>query len=90
MARGWESKSVDDQIADAEAAAEERRNRQLPAAERELASRRDGLRLNRARVLQSLQTACDRRYRALLEQSLAHLNAEIAALEQSGPKAGGS
>lgn len=84
MARGWESKSVDDQIADAEAAKAERQQRTLPAAERERASRRDALMLNRARTLQSLQVACDRRYRALLEQTLAHLDAEIAALDEAG------
>jgi hypothetical protein len=84
MARGWESKSVDDQIADAEAAKAEPQNRQLSAAERERATRRDALMLNRARTLQSLQTACDRRYRALLEQTLAHLDAEITALDESG------
>ena len=84
MARGWESKSVDDQIADAEAAKAERQKRKLPAAERQRASRRDALMLNRARTLQSLQAACDRRYRALLEQTLAHLDAEIAVLDESG------
>jgi hypothetical protein len=80
MARGWESKSVEDQIAASEG---ERRQagRRPTAAERERAERRESLRLNRARTLQSLQTACDRRYRALLEDTLAHLDAELAALE---------
>lgn len=81
MARGWESKSVDDQIAAAEAAKAERGQRALTPAERDRVTRRDTLKLNRARTLQSLQTACDARYRALLEQTLAHLDAEIAALE---------
>lgn len=80
MARGWESKSVDDQMAAAEAAREERAKAIPTAAQRERAVRLETLQLNRARTLQSLQTACDRRYRALLEQTLEHLDAEIAAL----------
>ena len=81
MARGWESKSVDDQIA---AAAEAAQDRGLPpssVAERERATERETLRLNRARTLQSLQTACGRRHRALLEDTLQHLDAELARLD---------
>lgn len=81
MARGWESKSVDDQQAAAEAAKAERGRPELAPTERERATRRAALMLNRARTLQSLQAACDARYRALLEQTLAHLDAEIAALD---------
>lgn len=83
MARGWESKSVEDQVAAAEAARADRDREVLDPDERDRATRRDALKLNRSRTLQSLQTACDPRYRALLEQTLAHLDAEIAALETS-------
>ena len=83
MARGWESKSVDDQIAAAEAAAADRpATRALTPAERERETRRTALRLARGRALQDLQAACDRRHRALLEQTIDHLDAE---LEQLGP-----
>jgi hypothetical protein len=73
MARGWESKAVDDQIAAAEAAAAERSAPDRTTADRE--------QLARARALQDLQLACDRRHRALLEQTIAHLDAELAGLE---------
>jgi hypothetical protein len=43
--------------------------------------RRATLSLARARTLQDLQRACDRRHRALLEQTLAHLDAELRALD---------
>lgn len=81
MARGWESKSVEDQIAASEGTHDQAAQPEITAAQRERANRRETVRLNRARTLQSLQTACDRRYRALLEETLAHLNAELAALE---------
>lgn len=81
MARGWESKSVDDQQAAAEAEKAERGRAVPTPAERERQAMRETLMLNRARTLQSLQTACDARYRALLEQTLAHLDAEIAAID---------
>jgi hypothetical protein len=80
MARGWESKAVDDQIAAAEAAAAERSAPDRTAADRDRDARRRTLQLARARALQDLQVACDRRHRALLEQTIAHLDAELAQL----------
>jgi hypothetical protein len=80
MARGWESKSVEDQIAAREAAAAEAAKPELSAAERSTNERRQTLQLARVRALQDLQVACDRRHRALLEQTIAHLDAELARL----------
>lgn len=79
MARGWESKSVENQIADARAGTGPR----TPAKtteERERETKRTTLHLARAKTLQDLQQACDRRHRALLEQTLQHLDAEILKL----------
>mgnify|MGYP003383720192 FL=1 len=81
MARGWESKSVDDQIAAVEAAREERQKAELSGEQQSRAAARETLMLNRSRTLQSLQTACDRRHRALLEDTLAHLDRELKSLE---------
>jgi hypothetical protein len=81
MARGWESKSVEEQQ---EAAARDRAARQAPAlseADKARAQEREGLRLARARTLASLQGACNPRHRAMLEQTLAHLDAQLGALE---------
>jgi hypothetical protein len=81
MARGWESKSVEEQQ---DAAARERATRQAPAptaAEQTKAQQREGLRLARARTVASLQTACHPRHRAMLEETLAHLDRELRALE---------
>jgi hypothetical protein len=81
MARGWESKSVEEQQ---DAAARERATRQAPApspADQAKAQAREGLRLARVRTLASLQSACQPRHRAMLEQQLAHLDAQLAALD---------
>jgi hypothetical protein len=80
MARGWESKSVEDQQAAAESVRQESARPDLSPAEREREARRTALRLARTRAAQELQVACDRRHRALLEQTLAHLEAELAKL----------
>jgi len=61
MARGWESKSVDDQQAAAEAAAAEQQRPELSADERAREERRTALKLARARAAQDLQAACDKR-----------------------------
>jgi hypothetical protein len=81
MARGWESKAVDDQMAAAES---EKLNRLKPAStadERERQARREGFRLSRARILKDLESVSDARHRALLERALAHLDGEIAAVD---------
>jgi hypothetical protein len=77
MARGWESKSVEDQIAAAEQGRAARTAQELTDAERGRVQRVGTLQLARARILQQLQGVCDRRYRAQLEQSLADLDAEL-------------
>jgi hypothetical protein len=77
MARGWESKSVEDQIAARESAS---RDRQAPVADPDKDARRRSLELARARALQDLQLACDKRHRAMLEQTVAHLDEELRRL----------
>ena len=77
MARGWESKSVEDQIASA------REGRAVPrpaltAADRERQERMDGLRLARTKAVADLAKAQDERHRAMLERSLAFLDTELA------------
>jgi hypothetical protein len=81
MARGWDSKSVEDQQAAAEAEKQTRSKPELTADERERRARRDGLLLARARMRNDLESAIDARYRAMLEQAISHLDREISALE---------
>jgi hypothetical protein len=81
MARGWESKSVEDQIGAAELARAERAGAELTAEARAVATRRQTLQLSRARTLQSLQAACNPLHRALLEATLESLDTELKSLE---------
>ena len=79
MARGWESKSVESQIEDAEA-------RKKPAApaltpdEQRRRSELASLELNRVRVMNELSKASHPRYRETLLAALKHLDDKIASL----------
>ena len=87
MARGWESKAVEDQMTSAEAKAPAPPRRELTPEERDRETRRATLQLARASALQDLQRACDRRHRALLEQTVAHLDEALRKLGQPPPPA---
>jgi hypothetical protein len=79
MARGWESKSVEDQQ---EAAAQRRSidtSAEVTIADAQRKQELDGLNLSRARVLADLQRACRPAHRGMLEQALADIDAKIAA-----------
>jgi hypothetical protein len=80
MARGWESKSVEDQIQARESQVSSLKPK-LTAEEVQRLSRRDGLLAVRTRTLTSLQTVCDARHRAHLERVLADLEKQLAELE---------
>jgi len=78
MARGWESKSVEEQqalAAEAKKSAGPRLNSEQAARQRE----KQGLELSRQRVLQQLQSACNARHRQMLEDALADLERKLLA-----------
>ena len=83
MARGWESKSVEEQ--QQESARDSTRTRSAVSAE-EAARRtkRDTLMLARTGALAQLQHACAPAHRAMLEQAIADLDRQIAALDREG------
>ena len=79
MARGWESKSVEDQIA----SAEERKGASKHARtsdELERESRKHGLLLSRAKIVRDIENARDDRHRAALQQALDYIDAQIKIL----------
>ena len=80
MARGWESKSVEEQISQKEEQSRKNPKPKLTRKERERSEQRAGLILARANTLTSLDSATDPRYRALLERRLAHIEAQLAEL----------
>ena len=81
MARGWESKSVEDQIGTAEAANESRAPRHLSDEERAREVRRQSLLLSRAQVVSRLKVATNARYRAQLERALNDLDAQLGVVD---------
>ena len=81
MARGWESKSVEDQIQERETESSEPSKRKPTPEELQRRNKREGILMARTRTLNSLQTACGARYRGHLENVLADLDAQLAELE---------
>jgi hypothetical protein len=82
MARGWESKSVEDQIQEREAKTSESSIQQkLTPEELQRRNKRESILMARTRTQASLQAACGGRYRGHLEQVLADLDKQLAELE---------
>lgn len=79
MARGWESKSVEAQQAEAGEQAKEPRAR-LTAKEATLVRQREGLRLDRQRVLQQMGASSNPRHQKLLQDALADLDQKLKQL----------
>ncbi len=85
MARGWESKNVEEQIQAAEDRAALARKEQISSERVALEKQRESLELSRTRVLQDLEAVKNDGYRKLLEESLQYLDAKLADLELSKP-----
>ncbi|MFN0110440.1 MAG: hypothetical protein ACKVZH_16415 [Blastocatellia bacterium] len=79
MARGWESKSVEDQLEERERA---KREAAVPFSTEapEHRRRREALQLARSRLLQQIKAVRSDAHRQLLEQSLEAIQAELDAL----------
>ena len=80
MARGWESKSVEDQIGAAEAERELRSAQQRTPEEREESEHKQSLLLSRSLILARIKAARDPRYRAQLRTALDQLEAQLREL----------
>lgn len=79
MARGWESKSVEDQM---ENAREKKKGSSTGHSKPVHHSRQhENLVLARARLLKDLETTVNPRYRQLLEASLADVDKQIAEID---------
>ena len=77
MARGWESKSVEDQIDAAKADRDAQIKPRLTPQQREQSELKQSLRLSRAQTLRRLNAATNDRYRAQLQSALDHLDAQL-------------
>ena len=80
MARGWESKSVEQQQAEM---SEQRKTVRAPiSAEQQQRNRkREGLLLSRGRLTQQLQAASPPRHRQMLEQAIAELDRQLSSFK---------
>jgi hypothetical protein len=77
MARGWESKSVEQQ--QEEAASNSHSHQRLTPEQISRQQRRRGLELSRSRILQQLERASSPQHRKMLEAALADLDAKLAS-----------
>jgi hypothetical protein len=81
MARGWESKSIEAQ--QAEAIDNRSQSRKLLSPEQQALRRQiDGLELSRKSILHQLESATNPRHRQMLEHSLAELDRRLSEVSQ--------
>jgi hypothetical protein len=80
MARGWESKSVEQQQAEM---SEERKTVRAPLSpdEQQRNRKREGLLLSRERLRQQLRAASNPRHRQMLEQAIAELDSQLSSFK---------
>jgi hypothetical protein len=80
MARGWESKSVEQQQ---EEMSERRNTRRDPISpdQQQRNRKREGLLLSRGRLTQELQGASHPRRRQMLEQAIAELDRQLSSIQ---------
>ena len=81
MARGWESKSVESQQADASEKSD-KPHAKMSAEEAAAFREKESLRLARQRVLQQLKASQSERHRKLMEDALAELDERISRLKE--------
>lgn len=81
MARGWESKSVEDQIGDAEAAKEDRAKHHSSQQARVKENQRQSLLMSRTQIIGRLKRATNPRYRTQLEAALEDLEEKLRDLD---------
>ncbi|HUP39762.1 MAG TPA: hypothetical protein VM115_06550 [Vicinamibacterales bacterium] len=80
MARGWESKSVEDQIAASEDRKSAAAKKARTADEIALETRKQGLLLSRTKIVRDIENARDERHRTALQQALDYIDAQIQSL----------
>lgn len=78
MARGWESKSVEEQQSAASVRAESKQRLTPQQAARK--QQEDAINLSRRRILQQLQSVQNPRHRQMLESALSDLDSRLTHL----------
>ena len=78
MARGWESKSVEAQIDEAESSRHAVLQKLSSPEKSELIRKRETILLSRTRVAREIETAQNPRYLAVLTKALEHLETQLS------------
>lgn len=84
MARGWESKSVENQMEEAQRSQGDVERQIQAPEERERIRRIESLKLERSRLTEQLKRARSQTHQRMIQQSLNAIEAEIAALSATG------
>jgi hypothetical protein len=83
MARGWESKAIEDQINARDAEKRKSVEPILSHAELKRRAEKEGLLLARNHTFNLIQTSTNERYRRILELTLAHIDDQLARLDSA-------
>jgi hypothetical protein len=86
VARGWESKSVEEQINERQAETQHPGQTQRNPQEIQQNAKRNGILLARSRTMSTLESTRDERYRTLLQRTLDYLDAELLKLDKTRGK----
>jgi hypothetical protein len=81
MAKGWESKSVEDQIQNTNEPDHDTHRKQLTPQQMEAHRRKEVLLLSRSRVEKDLNASQNPRYRDQLTKALADLDGQLSKLK---------
>lgn len=79
MARGWESKAIEAQQAEATEARSPRKPL-LTAEQKVKLQKKESLLLNRRRIVEQLESASHPQYRTMLQDALAELDRKLVSL----------
>jgi hypothetical protein len=83
MAKGWESKSVEAQMEDADQRQSPALRRPLTEEEKKAQRERDSLKLSRAYVLQQIESSTNERYTESLRKALNEIEQKLAGSKSS-------
>jgi hypothetical protein len=86
MARGWESKSVEEQQAEFTKSNPEKNKKKSPV-EQEQARQIKTLQLTRSYIQHQLDRSQNDRHKQLLSEEIQHLDSQIAAVQSGGNSA---
>lgn len=83
MARGWESKSVEEQMEIAKDSGSKNKKQPLTDGEKRVQHERDNLKLSRAYIVHQIEASTNERYTRSLQQALSEIDEKLAALGNS-------